>query len=633
VRRALAGVYEPSAPARESARRAVSSLVDDGRAAHLELGHAGLAFTGGPVARSATPFVCVVDGVIDNLAEIGAELRLEGPLEATLAEAYARWGPDVLGWLRGRFALVIGNREDDEVLLAVDQLGSRPLFTATHGRRLFWASEIRNLLHMLPRQPAPDRLGLTAWLGAMPLPPEHTLYEGIRRVPGSHAVSIRDGRLEVSRYWSPHYRRPQAVGRDELVPALRHEVEAAVRRQSLPGRTGVLMSGGLDSTAVAGIATKLVQAGPRAYSAIFPGRSEVDESAVLEQVTRYLEITWTRLEVESGSALREMLEFQSVWRLPNPSANLYFHASLSRRAGADGVAALLDGEGGDELFGCVPYLVADRIRNGRLVDAVRLVRRLPWDGNRQPWRVVYPFLREFGFRGAVPCRVHEISSALRPNRPFGPEWLSAESRHLLAEARDLWPWKRLSGPLWWRYLADVLTSARERVGIHDFLRRAAGLGGVERGHPFLDDLELIEFMLRVPPELVFDPRHSRPALREAVSGIVPDAARLRPQKATFTDVVGQCFAGPEREHVARLVTAKDSEIRALLAPGAAEEVLARLTDPRYPIYTGAILRMVSAECFLRSQSDPAFADRLLEQGDLPRGRYRIVSPQPAAVSA
>jgi hypothetical protein len=137
----------------------------------------------------------------------------------------------------------------------------------------------------------------------------------------------------------------------------------------------------------------------------------------------------------------------------------------------------------------------------------------------------------------------------------------------------------------------------------------------------------------VPPELAFDSRHSRPALREAVAGIVPDSVRLRPQKATFTDVIGECLAGPERDDVARLVTGPDTEVRALLAPGAVEEVLAKLTDPRHPGYAGAMFRMVSAECWLRSQADPGFADRLLEQGDLPRGRYRIVGPQSAAVTA
>jgi asparagine synthase (glutamine-hydrolysing) len=376
-----------------------------------------------------------------------------------------------------------------------------------------------------------------------------------------------------------------------------------------------------------------VGAEPRAYSAVFPGRDEVDESALLEAVTDSLELPWTRLEIVSGSALREMLEHQSAWKLPSPSANLYFHLTLGRRAAADGVAVLLDGEGGDELFGCVPYLIADRLRSGRLVGAVRLVRSLPWDGKQQPWRVVRPFLREYGFKGAVPHRVHRLSAALRPGRPLGPQWLSAESRQLLGEVRDLWPWKRLSGPLWWRFLADVLTSSRERFAIHDFLRRVATLSGLERGHPFLDDLQLVEFMLRVPPELAFDRRHTRPALREAVDGIVPDSSRLRPQKASFTDVVADIFAGPERRHVERLITAKDAEIRGLLAPEAAQDVLAHLKDPKFPGYTGAVTRLVAAECFLRSQSDPGFADRLLEQDDLPRGRFRIVAPQSEAVRA
>jgi hypothetical protein len=79
------------------------------------------------------------------------------------------------------------------------------------------------------------------------------------------------------------------------------------------------------------------------------------------------------------------------------------------------------------------------------------------------------------------------------------------------------------------------------------------------------------------------------------------------------------------------LTGKESEIRAFVNPGAAEEVLEKLTDPRYPYYATTITRMVTAECWLRSQSDPEFPRRLLEQ-DLPFARYHVVAP-PAAVNA
>src|SRR5436190_1623384 len=491
MKRVLLGIYDAEAPAGESSvRQAAAALAEDGPADHLQAGCVRLAFTGGPIPAGACPYLCVVDGAVDNIAEIAAELGLEAPLETTLAEAYARWGRTVLERLRGRFALAIVDRTGDEVLLAVDQLGSRPLFTAEQGGRLFWASEIRNLLRVLPRQPAPDRLGLAGWLGAMPMPQETTHYEGIRLVAGGHEVSIREGRLETSRYWSPRYGEPLRIGRGELVSALAEHVKSAVERQAVPGRTGVMMSGGLDSTAIAGVATQVVGTDTRAYSAIFPGRQEVDESQLLEEASRFLRIPWTRLEIESGSALREMLEYQSVWGLPCPSANLYFHNSLTRRAVEDGVAVVFDGEGGDELFGCAPYLVADRVRKGRLVDAVRLIRRLPWDGEPQPWSSVRPLLREFGLKAAVPHRIHELSAVLRPSRPLGPPWLSAESRRLLGETRDLWPWKRADGPRWWGYLVEVLTVGRERLGFHDFLRRKFALGGMVGGHPFLDDLQL-----------------------------------------------------------------------------------------------------------------------------------------------
>jgi asparagine synthetase B (glutamine-hydrolysing) len=337
--------------------------------------------------------------------------------------------------------------------------------------------------------------------------------------------------------------------------------------------------------------------------------------------------------IEQGSALRDMLEYQLAWQVPSPSANLYFLGGLGRQAAADGVEVLLDGEGGDELFGCVPYLMADRVRRGRIVDAFRLVGRLPWGDNDPPWRGVRSLFVQYGLKGAMPHRAHEISRALRRReRLAGPDWLSAENRRLLGEAWDPWRWKRSGGPQWWNSLVDTLTVGRERIGYHDFFRRKAAIAGLEGGHPFLDDLQLIEVVLQLRPEPMFERRYSRPVLREALAGVLPDVVRLRPQKANFTGTVADCFAGLDRAHATRLLTEKGSEIAAFVVPGAAEEVLKKLTDPRYPYYATAITRMVALEVWLRSQSDPDFPSQLLEQ-DLSSPQYRIVSPSQPAVAS
>ena len=197
---------------------------------------------------------------------------------------------------------------------------------------------------------------------------------------------------------------------------------------------------------------------------------------------------------------------------------------------------MLDGEGGDELFGAARGLIADRLARGRLLAALRLTARSV-RGGRQP--AVAPA------REAVPHPRRPGRAAARPPprgskeaagvRRFAPSWFRPESARLLFESDDPWAWKRLSGPRWWAQLADSLTSGVAARGPRPRARRRAEMAGLEARHPFLD-AELIDFVLRLPPELGFDPHRSRPLLRAAMAGVVPDEVRC----GTRQDLLRRC---------------------------------------------------------------------------------------------
>ena len=185
----------------------------------------------------------------------------------------------------------------------------------------------------------------------------------------------------------------------------------------------------------------------------------------------------------------------------------------------------------------------------------------------------------------------------------GAPWLSDASRAVLAAERDLWAWKRSDGPRWWAYLSDLVTGGRIRYGLHDTMRRLAEMTGVERRHPMLDDLDLIELILTIPPELSFDVRHTRPLLRDAVEGLVPDSIRLRTQKADFRFQIEESFAGPERDVIASLVLAPDARIRPFISQQVAADAVEKVGHLKFIPYQGGLLRMVTAECWLRAQAE------------------------------
>ena len=158
----LAGVFDPSD--RADCSRLAGALAPHA-ATVLALGPLRIAHSG-PASDTRLP-LCLLDGFLDNASELRAALELPPRM-------------------RGDFALLIWDHEHAEGLLARDQLGVRSLFLHDAGGGLCFASEIRHLLALLPRRPAPDPVGVAHWLTMGQRPGSATLYAGIRRLnPGA----------------------------------------------------------------------------------------------------------------------------------------------------------------------------------------------------------------------------------------------------------------------------------------------------------------------------------------------------------------------------------------------------------------------------------------------------------------
>ena len=218
-------------------------------------------------------------------------------------------------------------------------------------------------------------------------------------------------------------------------------------------------------------------------------------------------------------------------------------------------------------------------------------------------------------------------------RSFAPSWFTRGSARLLFETHDAGAWKRLPGPRWWAQLADGLTSGIAARGVRDHARRRAQTAGLEAGHPFLDE-QLIEFVLRLPPELSFDPHRSRPLLRASVAGLIPDEVRLRAGKTYFDATFYDAMAGHDRSAVRRMLLDPDAEIRAFVDPERLRSDLLDVDPREHPLgarfWMASAWRLATAESWLRAQRDPGFAQRALENWDLRAPSYELHEDPPAS---
>lgn len=487
---------------------------------------------------------CFVDGLLDD----GAGGR-------SIAAAWRALGTAALPRLRGAYTLLLWHEGGREPTLVTDHLGQGgAVWTRAYGGVLC-AAEPATLLAALPSTPLPDADALAAWLSGGTPPMDRTLFAGIHRVPAAGAVALRSGRLE--RYWHPPRpgRRRAPDGAPEAAGAIRAALDRAVDRATAHGSATVLLSGGLDSSAVAAVAARRPAAVREAASAVFPDHPEADEAGLVATTTRALNLRAMRVEARSGGGiLRAAAEVVERWALPPATPNAAFWLPLLRAVHAQGTRVLLDGQGGDEVFGLSPFLLADRVRRGDLLGAWRLVDRVPGAHGHAGASDKRAWVLGYGLKGAVPPwadrLVREVRRRADPHA--GPPHLRPDARRALDRARQPEDFKRTSGPRWWAYLVDAVVNGPGPALAFDDLRRRDALCGLRSRHPLVD-VDLVELVLTLPPELAFDSARSRPLLRAAVAHELPDEVRLRPQKSSFDAPFHEALAGADAPALRRLL--------------------------------------------------------------------------------
>jgi asparagine synthase (glutamine-hydrolysing) len=512
--------------------------------------------------------------------------------------------------MRGAYALLLWKTEECSGLLATDRLGARTVVWSQEAGRLAFATDVRELLPLLPATPAPSERGVVSWLVDGTLPREATLYRGVHRLPGGRALRLGGPAVEEYEFWKPRFVPPSPRGRAEAVADVGSALARAVERACARGApAGVLLSGGLDSTAIATVATA---AGVplTAYSAVFPDHPATDESEYIDVNARALGLSSRRVAFHSGGAFAPTLRHLERWKLPPATPNLFFHEPLLLLAREDGVEVVLDGEGGDELFGPSPFLLADDLLAGRLGAARTAAGDL---AGRDAARAA---LVRYGLRGALPAVGHRLARRLWPRPPW---WLTREAARAY-EGSPGWTWKGARGPRWWASLADALTAGRERTGVHDALRHRLEGAGLVGGHPLLEDVDLIETTLALPPRLAFDADVDRPLLREAVAAVAPAAVTLRTEKSFFNAVLADAVHRVDEGARTRLLGGRP-EIARFVRPELVATLQATPAHRQGGRDTFLLWRLTAVESWLRSQAEPSFARRALEEWALPRARF------------
>jgi asparagine synthase (glutamine-hydrolysing) len=473
-----------------------------------------------PMTSEDGALTIVFNGEIFNYIELREELRAAGHIFRTgtdtevVLTAYAAWGRDCLARFNGMFAFAVFDRPRDEVFLARDRLGVKPLYYAETGGRFLFASECKALLADPAVGTAPAEAALATFLAWGVL--DHsalTMFEGVHQLPPGHWMAVGAGGIEGPvRWWdlavNPAVASPPALEADAAAHLLELLTDAVRLRLRADVPVGTCLSGGIDSsTIVALIARLLATEHPdsvgdrqRTFSAVYADR-RFDERPFMEVAAESAGVAGAYVEPDPERLRADLLDL--VWAQDEPFGSLSIYAQYCvMRLAAESVTVVLDGQGADEqLAGYIAYqgtylaMLARRGRFGRLAG--------------------------------------EALGTLRHHRGF-----FADAARQLVVRRGRRGFLRVEAPPVQRYAGDLDHVLRQETSMTNlpallhYEDRNSMHFSLEARVPFLD-YRVVEYLASLPLDQKLRRGVTKRVLRRAIRGLVPEAIRCRMDKMGF----------------------------------------------------------------------------------------------------
>ncbi|HAK97269.1 MAG TPA: asparagine synthase (glutamine-hydrolyzing) [Planctomycetes bacterium] len=576
----ICGIVAPErgAPQRELAARMAFRLAHRGpdefgtyadeRAAlgHARLSIIDLATGTQPIHNEDRSRWIVYNGEVFNFVELREELLARGHSFYThsdtevILHAYEQYGPDCVHRLNGQFGLAIWDRRREELFLARDRAGIRPLFWLMHRGALLFASEMKAFLEVpelsLSLDPQALAQTVTFW---SPLPPRTPFKEVRELEPGTHLLySAARGTIAKKTFWRMPFadkdgvdRRPLGEIREEFHSLL---VDASRIRLRADVPVGAYLSGGLDSSTITAIIKRFSDTPLKTFSVSFEEAS-FDESGFQRAMVAHLG-TDHHETFCTNKGIAESFP-RVVWFAEKPllrTAPAPFMV-LSRLVREHGYKVVLTGEGADEMLGGYDIYKEAAIRafwarNPRSRLRAQLFARIyPWlsaqsTGGRAAWKMVFvqgleqttlPWYSHY-IRWRNTARIGEFLSADMRAALQGYDPIEEYVAGLPAGFHD-WPLLHKAQLLEIEtFLSPYLLSSQgDRMGMAN---------SIEGRFPFLD-YRVMEMSARLRPELKLYGLTEKYLLKQAFGDELPEAIVRRPKQPYRAPIGKSFFADPQ----------------------------------------------------------------------------------------
>lgn len=526
-----------------------------------------------PMRRDGSNSIVVFNGEIYNYIELRARLEATGIIFVTnsdtevLLASYEVWGEACVSYFRGMFAFAIWDSSKKKLFMARDRCGEKPFYYHFNNESFYFSSEIKSLAALLEDKLLElDPKIVDMYLHYQYVPEPFTLLKGIVKLgAGSTAnLALDDWDLRLHKYWAldsiPSQPNLPKTGVESLT-AIKSALEDAVSismRADVP--VGVALSGGIDSGAIAAIASRYSPIPLHAFSVGYPGRPSYDERDQAKKLANSLGIIMHEVEIPVNKFVDFFPTLVTLMDEPIADPAAFGHYSVPKVASDYGIKVLLSGIGGDEIFWGYDWVTKAVLRNEIFYKSYGRRRLLNWLARPG----VLEFLSKIQALESLPSEIKRVAGLLiKQSLRLTPSghlqvYMMAPDFPDVFDVKSKIYGERMRGlPLQNPFIDDIDQGCELKdipLKINQIIfdtwltsncltlsDRVSMASGVETRLPFLD-VNLIELVINLR---IREPDHDlgqKFVLRNALQGLLPKEVLERP-KSGFRPPVLEWISG------------------------------------------------------------------------------------------
>src|SRR5579872_14844 len=519
-----------------------------------------------PMSNETGDIWLVFNGEIWNYKTLRAELvhkghqfRTQGDTE-TIIHAYEEYGVDCFARLHGMFGLAIWDSSQQRLLLARDRAGKKPLYYTRAGDSFLFASEIKSLLCNPRVRREVDTQALADFLSVRYVPGPATLFANILKVQPGHWLLCGNGIIRTECYWDFAFTETDNLPEKDYIRGIRHHIHRAVEERMMADvPLGAMLSGGVDSSIITGVMSKLTQQSVKTFAVGFdvPGFSELPYARLVAQ---HFGTDHHELVVNCSDLTRywPLLTWHRDEPVSEPSdLGVYLISKLARQY----VKVVLSGEGGDELFAGYPKYTVDWLAKYYhfLPTSIRdlaiapLLNRLPYSTRKLKFAATtlsqpapQRWLDWFGIFNNT-LKEQLLAPAIKNS-------IDCDASRIFRRCLEQHPQRdNLSSML---YLDTKIWLPDNLLMKGDKMTMAAAL---ESRIPLLDD-QLIEYAASIPSNMKIKPFQAKYLLKKAYADFLPQTILTR-KKMGFNVPTGTWFREGQRHIMTQLLLSERTRSR------------------------------------------------------------------------